>query len=55
MKEYIRAELTIIDLEADNVITTSGYPIDGQDRVRQRTNPVYTNGINDSNWLTWLQ
>lgn len=51
MKEYIRAELTITEFDAEDVITTSGVPSDPQNRVRQRENPVYTN----SNWLSWLQ
>ena len=55
MKEYIRAELTITEFDAEDVITTSGVPSDPQNRVRQRENPVYTNGQNDSNWLPWLQ
>ena len=55
MKEYIRAELTITEFDAEDVITTSGVPSDPQNRIRQRENPVYTNGHNDSNWLTWLQ
>jgi len=55
MKEYIRTELTIIKFEAEDVITTSGVPSDPQNRIRQRENPVYTNGTNDSNWLPWLQ
>lgn len=55
MKKYISAELTIIEFETEDVITTSGVPSDPQNRVRQRENPVYTNGTNDSNWLTWLQ
>lgn len=55
MKEYIRTELTITEFDAEDVITTSGVPSDPQNRVRQRENPVYTNGHNDSNWLPWLQ
>lgn len=51
MKEYIRAELTITEFDAEDVITTSGVPSDPQNRVRQRENPIYTN----SNWLPWLQ
>lgn len=55
MKEYIRTELTITEFDAEDVITTSGVPSDPQNRVRQRENPVYTNGRKDSNWLSWLQ
>lgn len=54
MKDYIRAELTVTEFEAEDVITTSGVP-SGPNKTYSIDSPNYHNeqSVGGWNWTLW--